>query len=225
MAVMSRLPLILAASAFLVTACSGTAAATVASRIPVSTPTDVRATTEPSAGNRLSLPPDAPAIADPYWLLAGGADTLTVGDADGRVIQTTNGVTYHVIEGGGMEGTILVNGIDRALLGENTTTGTEPIAGINVIETQYGVQIDDVLPDPSLPLTSPSPDDPDIWTRTTEVRGGITVYLRTADGPQGASAEAYWWGNADGGQWFVLGMQSGQDGFDEILTALLGPTD
>lgn len=124
-----------------------------------------------------------------------------------------------------MEGTILVNGIDRGVLSVYTTTGKEPIPGINPIEAQYGAQIDDVLPDPSQSFASPTSGNPDIWTRSTQTRGGSTVYVRTADAPLGASADAYWWSDQDAGQWFVLSMQPGEDGFEDILTALLGEAE
>jgi len=213
--------LVLAASALLLAACGEQEASPATS----TSATEVRASAEPSTGIRPSLPPDAPTIADQYWLLAGGVDSSTNTDPGGQVAQTTKGVTYHVLEGGAMEGTILLNGIDRAILSVYTTTGKEPIPGINPIETQYGAQIDDVLPDPSLPFSSPTSGNPDVWTRSTQTRGGITVDVRTADIPLGASAEAYWWGDEDGGQWSVLTMQPGEDGFEDILTALLGPTE
>ncbi len=231
--VMVRLLVVLAAAAVLVAACDQavvvSATPTDATTAPPTTslstpvPTAAPASAEPSIATRPSLPPDAPTIADPYWLLVSGTDTFSISDAGGQVVQTTNGVNYHVFEGGGMEGTILVNGLDRAFLTVNITTGADPIPGINPIETQYGAQIDDVLPDPSVPSSSPTPDNPDIWTRTTHTRGGNKVYVRTADGPLGAGAEAYWWGDEAGGQWFVLAMQFGEEGFEDILTALLGP--
>lgn len=236
---MPRLLPVLAASAFLLAACGGTTvvpatstsaataspAAPEASPILTAAPTESVATVEPSTGVRPSLPPGAPTIADPYWLLASGTDSMTGTDAAGHVVQTTKGMSYEVVEGGAMEGTILVNGIDRAVFSVRTTTGKEPIPGINPIETQYGAQIDDVLPDPSRPFASRAPDNPDIWTRSTQTRGGRTVYVRTADATPGASADAYWWGDQDAGQWFVLSMQPSEDGFEDILTALLGQAE
>lgn len=196
----------------------------VVTPVPTAAPTMSVATESPAMGIRPSLPAGAPAIADPYWLLATGTDDWTETDADGHV-QATKGMSYEVLEGGALDGTILVNAADRAILSVYTTTGKEPVPGINPIETQYGAQIDSVLPDPSLPFATHNPDNPDIWTRSTETRGGRAVYVRTAGAPPGASADAYWWGDQAAGQWFALSMQTGESGFEDILTALLGKAE
>ncbi len=164
-------------------------------------------------------------IAEPYWLVDGGTDTSTWKDKDGAVQRTITGRTYRVIRGGGIEDGILVNGAEVALLTVDSITGDDPIPGINAIEEQYGAQIDDATPDPSLPFTSPTPDNPDIWTRTTQTRGGVVVYVRTENFNGTPGADAYWWG-ASPREFRSLWLQAdSSESFDALLTAVLGPTE
>ena len=179
----------------------------------------------PPIGARPSLPPDAPLIAEPYWLVDGGTSTFTLNDKDGAVLKTTVGRTYQVIKDGGIEDGILVNGTEVALLTVNSVTGNDPIPGINAIEEQYGAQIDDATPDPSLPFPPRAPDDPDIWTRTTQNRGGVVVYVRTGDIDGIPVADAYWWG-ASPEEFRALTLQhDSSEDFDALLTAVLGPAE
>jgi hypothetical protein len=194
---------------------TATAPAAASATTALTTPTGVRP----------SLPPDAPAIDEPYWLVDGGTETSTWKDKDGVVQKTMTGQIYEVIRGGGIKDGILVNGTEVALLTVHNVTGNDPIPGLNAIEEQYGAQIDDETPDPSLPFTSPTPDNPDIWTRTTQTRGGVTVYVRTGDLNGTPLANAYWWGTSPGEfRSLMLQIDSGES-FDALLTAVLGPTE
>ncbi len=191
------------------------------------TPAAASATSAPTppTGVRPSLPPDAPVIAEPYWLVDGGTSTTTWNDKDGAALKTMAGRTYKVIRGGGIEDGILVNGTEVALLTVYSVTGDDPIPGINAIEEQYGAQIDDATPDPSLPFTSPTPDNPDIWTRTTQTWGGTMVYVRTGDIDGILVADAYWW-VASPREFRSLTLQADSgESFDALLTAVLGPTE
>lgn len=213
--------IVLAAAACAPSTTPGPSAASATAAVPA---TPVPSTTPP-IGIRPSLPPDAPVISDPYWLVAGGTSTSTWGDKSGAVLKTTTGRTFGVIRGGGIEDGILVNGTEVALLTVHSVTGDDPIPGINAIEEQYGAQIDDATPDPSLSLTSPTPDNPDIWTRTTQTRGGTTVHVRTGDVDGIAVTDAYWWGaSPEEFRSLTLQHDSSED-FDALLTAVLGPAE
>ncbi len=202
-------------------------AAVPATPVTSATPAAASATPvlTPPIGIRPSLPPDAPVISDPYWLVDRGTSTSTWSDKDGAVLKTMTGRTFGVIRGGGIEDGILVNGTEVALLSVHSVTGDDPIPGINAIEEQYGAQIDDATPDPSLSLTSPTLDNPDIWARTTQARGGTTVYVRTGDVDGIPVADAYWWGaSPEEFRSLTLQLDSSED-FDALLTAVLGPAE
>jgi len=229
-----------AAVAVLFAACSASAPApatsptsmvTVAPSAPPATSTpalpvasETPAPTAPT-GVRPSLPWDAPAISEPYWLVDGGISTSTWKDEDDVVTRTVTGRTYQVIRDGAIEDGILLNGTEVALLTISSVTGDDPIPGLNAIEEQFGSQIDDKTPDPSLPFATRSPGNPDIWTRSTQVRGGVTVYVRTGDLDGTPVADAHWWG-ASHDEFRSLTLQAdGRESFDALLTAVLGPTE
>lgn len=218
----------LAALALIVLPAAACAPSTVpAPPLPSATPAAASATPAltPPIGIRPSVPPDAPVIADPYWLVAGGTSTSTWNDKDGAVVKTMTGRTYKVIRDGAVEDGILVNGTEVALLTVHIVSGDDPIPGLNAIEEQYGAQIDDAAPDPSLSFTSPTPDNPDIWTRTTQTRGGTTVYVRTGDVDGIPVADAYWWGaSPEEFRSLTLQPDSGES-IDALLAAVLGPVE
>jgi hypothetical protein len=171
------------------------------------------------------LPPDAPTISEPYWLVDAGSDTTTVKDRDGEVVRTTTARTYQVIRDGAIEDGILLNGTEVALLTVRRVIGSDPILGLNAIEEQFGSQIDDATPDPSLEVATRSPGNPDIWTRSTQVRDGVTVYVRTGDLDGSPLADAYWWG-ASADEYRSLTLQpGGGESLDALLTAVLGPAE
>ena len=217
----------LAALVMLAAACAAPNAAT-----PVPSPAVMVSTASaapPSAASPIATPgpirpsplPGAPAIAEPYWLLANGTGVNTVTAADGTVLVTERSDNYKVIDGGSLEDGILINGDWIGLLERTLTEGTQ-IAGLNPIEQQYGAQLDAETPNPAvLPPRSPNP----YWVRSTDLRRGLTVYIRVPSGvagdPSAQSSEAFWW-DADGEHWYRLSVDGGAD-FDAVLTALLGP--
>lgn len=219
-----RLCSLIAVAAVIATACGGpipTSRPTAPPPIATATPTtkpSAKPSTKPSAlpGTRPSLPHDAPMIAPPYWLLPNGTDRLD--EVGGR---QTLGQVYLVVQGGAMQGTVLVDGDLVALLTIYTTTGPEPIPGLNAIEQQYGAQIDSATPNPSLPLPSHDASNPDVWTRHTETWRAVTVWIRTT-GPPSAMAQAFWW-TREPSLWVSLTMQFDNADVEPVLTALLGP--
>jgi len=80
--------------------------------VPTTAPTPVPSN-RPSASPDLGRPdpgPDAPTIAEPYWLGVGAPESSTLADANGTVTRQLHGMTYQVIEGGRVEDDIIVNG-------------------------------------------------------------------------------------------------------------------
>src|SRR5881275_705039 len=68
------------------------------------------AATSPTSSSRPAPAPDAPAIADPYWLGEPSTDHGVWKNAKRKVIRTDDGKSYAIYRGGWIDGTILMNG-------------------------------------------------------------------------------------------------------------------
>lgn len=161
--------------------------------------------------------PGAPVIADPYWLSYAGHDTSTWKDAKGSVTRTDEGEAFQVIDGGSVEGTILVNGTFAGNLEITTTTGNSG-GRLSPIEEQYFTLIDSKRPKG---YRGPNKD----WTYRTGTWGSTTVYVRdivsSRRGP-GIEAVALWW--VKGRSTWAMLQVDGDTRIDDVLAALLGPT-
>ena len=173
---------------------------------PVATP--AATASETSVAGRPSPGPGQPTIADPYWLLESGTGTGTFTDASGAVIRTDTTTSWEVIDGGDLEGTILING---ELVGSLQATVTERSDGVEAdpLEEQFG------------------PLDPDAWTpaqaktRSVATHGGTSVWIRRFDlDGEASSAAAYWW-SAERDRWFALQAFDAAR-LEPMLVALLG---
>lgn len=179
--------------------------------------TTVAPSLAPAASPNRPAHAGAPAIEEPYWLLYNGPSTSSVTDKDGVVIQTDRGESFQVVDGGSLEGTILIDGVWIGSLDVTVTEG-EAIAGLDPIEQQYGAQIDDIHPTDGVPARSPNP----FWVRTTERRAGVDVFVRVPASPSdGDSSQAFWW-DAAHEKWYELSVTTDGD-FESVLAAVLGP--
>ncbi len=161
----------------------------------------------------------APAIDGPYWLLYQGTSTATFTSQDGSVIETDRSESYQVIEGGSLEGTVLIDGEWTGTL-EVTVTEGEATPGLDPIEQQYGAQIDDRLPADGILNRSPNP----YWIRTEQQREGLDLFVRVPAHPTDDGSfinEAFWWDTAHE-KWYRVSVAT-DAGLDSVLAALLGP--
>ena len=217
-----RVHLSLVSSLLVLAACTATPAPTsTPSRVQAETPTPSlpAATALPSPTPNGPAHAGAPAIDDPFWLLYNGTSNSKVTDKDGIVLESNTGESYQVIDGGSLDGTILVNGTWIGSL-EVTVTEGQAIPGLDPIEQQYGAQIDDDLPSPGVLHRSPNP----YWTRAAQKRGGFTVFTRVPtqfDAEVDLASAAFWW-DAPHEKWYQLSVTTDGD-FESILTAVLGP--
>jgi hypothetical protein len=181
---------------------------------PTANPTP---TASPSAA-RPSLPPGAPAIADPYWLLATGTSSGTWNDADGNVTRTDTSTDYTVIRGGGLEGTILVNGDPVALLSLTETELANGAAPGTDEAALLGLAGYDVPGQPR-----PTRDSGTItWDHLTF--GSTRVVLRTVEDKATTfrSTMALWWAPDHEG-WYQLSDPNAGIDLAPLVEAMLGP--
>jgi hypothetical protein len=151
-----------------------------------------------AVAGRPSPEPDAPPIADPYWLSGGAAETGTYKDADGNVIRQDTGKSYQIYDGGHVEGDILINGEWVGTVGWTITEGSDGTGGDA---------------DPMLQQIKHFKGD----TERTDVDGTEVYFLRMSDP---AYAAAYWWSRGHD-RWFSL-IAFEDDDLVPITTALIG---
>jgi len=208
------LPLVLA-----VGACAAPAGPTPATSGPAASAAVAESSPTPAASVavRPSPFPGAPSIAEPYWLLhKSHTKGQWTTEATGEVIRVDEGESYEVVNGGSLEGTVLVNGTVVASLNVTTTTG-EAATGLTPIEEQYGALITSVRPG------GWSRGDQN-WTRRTGTWGTTQVWIREPKASVadfGISAHALYWID-EGSTWANLQVNDDGD-VDAALAALLGP--
>jgi hypothetical protein len=186
------------------------AAAPSASLAPTATPA-------PSFA-RPSLPPGAPPIADPYWLLATGTSTGEWKDADGTITRTDTSTDYTVIEGGSLEGTVLLDGVELAFLSYTVSafpSGVDPGHDEAALLELAGYGDLDGVP-------TPTPDGRVAsWERRQFGTVLVVLHAVTDESEGVAFTQAFWWASDQEG-WYQL--QDPNEGIDlaPILQALLG---
>ena len=82
--------------------------------------------TTPSPSPDLGRPdpgPDAPAIAEPYWLGVGSPGSSTITDADGNITRQLREMSYQIVEGGRVEDETII--IDGRIVGSVSWTVVE----------------------------------------------------------------------------------------------------
>jgi hypothetical protein len=167
----------LAAITVLVAACASPVPSVMPSSDPTAAPTTHGSVTPaptpmPTPSPDLGRPdpgPDAPAIADPYWLGVGSPGSSTVTDASGTITHQHHTMTYQVIEGGRVEGDTILDG---RIVGS---------VGWTVIDIDDGRG-----DDPMLEQVGGFDGDPEQVT----IDGTDVYFLRS---PDAAYFAAYWW--------------------------------